>query len=60
MMGDRWPEAGVSYRDLDVWNNAMNLVAYIYDVSNMFPREETYGLIPQRSISNESESSYTV
>jgi four helix bundle protein len=35
------------YRDLDVWNESMNLAADIYEVTRSFPREETYGLTSQ-------------
>ncbi|MGK6352517.1 four helix bundle protein [Parapedobacter sp. DT-150] len=37
----------LSYRDLDVWNNAMNLVELIYKSTGSFPREEVYGLTSQ-------------
>ena len=36
-----------SYRDLRVWQNAMNLVVGIYDETQGFPREELYGLTSQ-------------
>ncbi|MFP4474003.1 MAG: four helix bundle protein [Desulfatibacillaceae bacterium] len=36
-----------SYRDLIVWQKAMDLVAMVYTVSKGFPREEMYGLTSQ-------------
>jgi four helix bundle protein len=36
-----------SYRDLDVWNKAIELVKEIYLVTKDFPKEETYGLVNQ-------------
>ena len=35
------------YRDLIVWQRAMDLVELIYKVSRRFPREEQYGLTAQ-------------
>jgi four helix bundle protein len=35
------------YRDLRVWQNAMDLVVEAYRLSAAFPREETYGLQSQ-------------
>ena len=35
----------LSYRDLNVWQNAMNLVEDIYKITANFPKEEKYGLI---------------
>ena len=37
----------VSYRDLEVWQKAMDLVAAVYAVAGQFPREELYGLVAQ-------------
>ena len=36
-----------SYKDLIVWQKSMDLVERIYQVSNLFPKEETYGLTNQ-------------
>ncbi len=36
-----------SYKDLKVWNKAMDLVEEIYKVSLIFPKEEQYGLTSQ-------------
>lgn len=36
-----------SYRDLDVWQKAMDLVTRIYQMSAGFPKEEMYGLTSQ-------------
>ena len=36
-----------SYRDLDVWNVAMDLAASCYKVTREFPREEMFGLTSQ-------------
>jgi len=36
-----------SFRDLDVWQQAMDLVTFVYRCSTVFPREETYGLTNQ-------------
>ena len=35
------------YRQLEVWQEAMNLVTLIYQSTAGFPREETYGLTNQ-------------
>jgi four helix bundle protein len=35
------------YRDLDVWNESMNLAAEIYDLTRTFPREELFGMTSQ-------------
>jgi four helix bundle protein len=35
------------YRDLDVWNEAMNLATDIYEVTRAFPRDEIYGMTSQ-------------
>ena len=37
----------MSYKDLIVWQKAMDLVVGIYDITNHFPKSETYGLISQ-------------
>ncbi len=36
-----------SYRELDVWKKAMNLVVAVYELTAEFPTEERYGLISQ-------------
>ena len=36
-----------SYRDLDVWQLAMEFVLRVYAVTRQFPREEIYGLTAQ-------------
>jgi four helix bundle protein len=36
-----------SYRDLNVWQLAMTLVVEVYRVSDLFPRDERFGLTSQ-------------
>lgn len=36
-----------SYKDLIVWQKAMDLVVLIYKVTNNFPQSEIYGLVSQ-------------
>jgi four helix bundle protein len=36
-----------TYRDLETWQKAMDLVEEIYKESRSFPKEETYGLTSQ-------------
>jgi four helix bundle protein len=36
-----------NYRDLIVWQKAMDLVVLVYDITARFPREELYGLTSQ-------------
>jgi four helix bundle protein len=36
-----------SYRDLRVWQDAMNLAVECYQVTKSFPREEIYGITSQ-------------
>jgi four helix bundle protein len=36
-----------SYRDLVVWQKAMNLVVAVYRVTQTFPKNEIYGLASQ-------------
>lgn len=36
-----------SYRDLIVWQRAMELVVAIYELTEAFPKEEIYGLTAQ-------------
>jgi four helix bundle protein len=39
--------AGRSYKDLLVWQKAMNLVTNVYNLIKTFPKEEIYGLSGQ-------------
>jgi four helix bundle protein len=46
--GDREPGAGVrSYRDLRVWQNAIDLIPEIYILLKKLPKEENYALADQ-------------
>lgn len=36
-----------SYRDLEVWNRAMDLAVATYELTREFPREEQFGLTSQ-------------
>jgi four helix bundle protein len=36
-----------TYADLEVWRTAMDLTVRIYQLSQRFPKEETYGLTSQ-------------
>lgn len=36
-----------SYRDLRVWQQAMDLVLCVYDETKCFPKDELYGLVSQ-------------
>lgn len=36
-----------SYKDLIVWQKAMDLVAVVYELTDQFPKSETYGLSQQ-------------
>ncbi|MFZ0294871.1 MAG: four helix bundle protein [Candidatus Sulfotelmatobacter sp.] len=36
-----------SYRDLVVWQRAITMVTEVYRATQLFPREETYGLTSQ-------------
>ena len=36
-----------SYKDLKVWQKALDLVVEVYRVAKLLPREETYGLSDQ-------------
>jgi four helix bundle protein len=38
---------GDSYRDLRVWQRAMEYVSVVYDATLGFPKEELYGLVSQ-------------
>ena len=37
----------LSYRDLNVWQNGMDLVEDVYKITTIFPKEEKYGLTLQ-------------
>lgn len=42
------PQSGIqSYRDLKVWQQAMDLAEACYHLTRRFPREEIYGLTSQ-------------
>lgn len=36
-----------SYKELTVWQRAMELAVGVYELTSNFPKEETYGLISQ-------------
>ena len=36
-----------SFRDLLVWQKAMDLADSVYDVTAVFPKEEVYGMVSQ-------------
>jgi four helix bundle protein len=36
-----------NFRNLDVWNKAVELATYVYQMTESFPKAETYGLISQ-------------
>ena len=36
-----------THRDLKVWNNSINLVTKIYQITNAFPKDELFGIISQ-------------
>ncbi|MHC4757529.1 MAG: four helix bundle protein [Planctomycetota bacterium] len=36
-----------SFKDLEIWKKSIKLVEDVYNVSNKFPKEETYGLKSQ-------------
>ena len=38
---------GQSYRDLEVWQKAIDLVVAIYRTTTLFPQEERYGIVSQ-------------
>lgn len=35
------------YKDLIVWQHAINLAASVYQITESFPSKETYGLVSQ-------------
>lgn len=37
----------MNHKNLDVWKHSMDLVVLVYDLTNLFPKEEKYGLISQ-------------
>lgn len=37
----------VTFKDLEVWKKAMNLVEQVYKLTSTFPQEEKYGLVSQ-------------
>jgi len=41
------PQAVRSYRDLEVWHKAMDLVVESYRITALLPKSETYGLASQ-------------
>jgi hypothetical protein len=38
-----------SYRDLKLWQEAMNLAEYFYKLTKLFPKEKFYGMTSQIS-----------
>lgn len=36
-----------SYRDLEIWQEGMQLVDQMYQLTSRFPKDETYGMISQ-------------
>ena len=36
-----------SYRELEVWKKAMDMVVAVYELTNEFPQQEKYGLMSQ-------------
>lgn len=41
------PNAGKSYRDLRVWDTSMSLALEVYRITELFPKEERFGLTAQ-------------
>lgn len=37
----------ISYKELTVWKKSMDLVVLVYEMTNSFPKHETYGLVAQ-------------
>lgn len=37
----------MSYRDIEAWNRAIDLVPVVYDYTKKLPADEQYGLVPQ-------------
>lgn len=46
-----------NFRNLDVWNKAVELATYIYEITENFPKSEKYGLTSQMRRSAVSISS---
>ena len=46
-IGDRGSGMIKSYRDLEVWQKAMDLVVMCYQMTKKFPKNEIYGLTSQ-------------
>lgn len=42
-----WSMVVTHYKDLIVWQKAMDLVCLIYEITKAFPKEELYGLTSQ-------------
>ena len=40
-------QAVSTFRNLVVWNRAIDLVVLLYQITNTFPRQEQYGLVSQ-------------
>lgn len=36
-----------THKDLEVWRRAMDFAEFIYAITRLYPREETYGLVSQ-------------
>ena len=36
-----------TYRELDIWQKGMDLAAYVYEITKVFPKEEKFGLTSQ-------------
>lgn len=36
-----------NFKELQVWQKAMDLVVFTYELTSIFPREEKFGLISQ-------------
>ncbi len=37
----------LNHKQLDVWKASVELVKEIYKLTNIFPKDEHYGLVPQ-------------
>jgi len=44
---ERREEVAQDYRDLIVWQKAIELTVCIYQLTRSFPKDEIYGLVPQ-------------
>jgi four helix bundle protein len=47
VVSEKSVNAALHYRELIVWQKAMDLVELIYQLTKLFPREELYGLTSQ-------------